>query len=188
MSCRAGAFRPILRRTRSVMTDKNILDQVRVASPCNARWEDMAGDERARFCRQCRKHVFNLSALTRPEIEALIREKEGRFCGRFHQRRDGRMLTADCRVGRRMAQWRWVKVCGAVFAVATLMGTAALASIGPNGRSRSPFAQRMDGWIYDLKVRLGIIDPPAPTMGDICILPPPSTQPGNLPPVPPPTP
>jgi len=101
------------------MDNQSILDQVRVASPCTARWEDMAGDDRARFCQHCQKHVFNLSALTRVEAEALIRAKEGNFCGRFHRRRDGRMLTADCPTGRqrrrdRVAQW-W----GA--AVATLM-------------------------------------------------------------------
>ena len=72
------------------------VDEIRVASPCNARWNDMTGDERARFCGQCQKHVYNLSAMTRMQIDALIREKEGKFCGRFYRRADGRMLTADC--------------------------------------------------------------------------------------------
>ena len=78
------------------MNNDSILDQVRVASPCNARWEDMTGDDRARFCAHCSKHVFNLSAMTQAEAEQLVHEKEGKFCGRFHQRRDGRMLTTDC--------------------------------------------------------------------------------------------
>jgi len=56
----------------------------------------MTGDERAKFCGQCQKHVYNLSAMTRTQIESLIREKEGKFCGRFHRRADGTMLTADC--------------------------------------------------------------------------------------------
>jgi len=72
------------------------VDAIRVASPCHARWNDMTGDERARFCGQCQKHVYNLSAMTRAQIEALVRETEGRFCGRFYRRADGRMLTADC--------------------------------------------------------------------------------------------
>ena len=28
----------------------NLLDRVRIASPCSASWSDMAGDDRVRFC------------------------------------------------------------------------------------------------------------------------------------------
>jgi hypothetical protein len=97
------------------------LDNIRVASPCNARWDEMAGDERARFCGQCRKNVFNLSAMTRADIETLIREKEGKFCGRFYQRLDGRMITADCPTGQRRRRNRLVRWGGAVFATVLLM-------------------------------------------------------------------
>ena len=90
------------------------LDDIRIASPCNARWEDMTGDDRARFCKQCSKHVFNLSAMTRPEAESLIREKEGKFCGRYNRRRDGRMLTADCPTGLRRCRERLGFVFGAM--------------------------------------------------------------------------
>lgn len=97
------------------------LDKIRVASPCNARWDDMAGDERARFCGQCQKNVFNLSAMTRMQIETLIREKEGKFCGRFYQRPDGRMITADCPTGWRRRRDRLVRGGGAVFATVLLL-------------------------------------------------------------------
>jgi len=154
------------------MSDQSLLDRVRVASPCNARWEDMNGDERARFCHHCQKHVFNLSALTSSEAKALIREKEGGFCGRFYRRRDGRMLTADCVVGRRRRQWGMVKFGAVLFALVALSGTALLASVGRSTSPRGPFSERVDGWIYDLKVRLGIIQPPVATMGFICVPPP----------------
>lgn len=97
------------------------LDKIRVASPCNARWEDMGGDERARFCGQCQKNVFNLSAMTRMQIETLIREKEGKFCGRFYQRRDGRMITADCPSGQRRRRDRLVRWGGAMFTTLLLI-------------------------------------------------------------------
>src|SRR5262249_10788550 len=45
------------------MRDQSILDNVRIASPCHARWEDMVGNDRARFCGQCRKNVYNFSAM-----------------------------------------------------------------------------------------------------------------------------
>jgi hypothetical protein len=94
------------------------VDEIRVASPCNARWNDMAGDERARFCGQCSKHVFNLSAMTRVQIETLVREKEGKFCGRFHRRPDGTMLTADCPSALRRLRERVAKIGGALCALA----------------------------------------------------------------------
>jgi len=96
-------------------------DNIRVASPCNARWEDMAGDERMRFCSQCHKNVFNLSAMTRKQIEILIREKEGKLCGRFYQRPDGRMITADCPTGQRRRRNRLLRWGGAMFATVTLI-------------------------------------------------------------------
>src|SRR5262245_3918202 len=78
-----------------------ILPKVKVASPCAASWDQMIGDDRARFCSLCQKNVYNLSALTTDEITALIRAKEGKLCGRFYRRRDGSILTADCPVGLR---------------------------------------------------------------------------------------
>jgi hypothetical protein len=93
------------------------VDEIRVASLCNARWNDMDGDERARFCGQCSKHVFNLSAMTRVQIETLVRDKEGKFCGRFHRRTDGTMLTADCPTRLRKLRDRIAKVGGALCAM-----------------------------------------------------------------------
>ena len=41
------------------------LEQIRVASPCHANWDEMTGTDQARFCGQCRKNVYNLSEMTR---------------------------------------------------------------------------------------------------------------------------
>src|SRR6185436_4668613 len=81
------------------MKTPNLLANIRIASPCSANWEDMTGDERSRLCADCRKHVYDLSALTADEAVDLIREKEGNLCARFYQRNDGTVLTADCPVG-----------------------------------------------------------------------------------------
>src|SRR5262245_10819613 len=87
------------RKLTCFMTSVELLANVRVASPCTARWADMTGDERARFCAQCQKHVYNLSEMTAEAASSLIREKEGKLCVRFYQRADGTVLTADCPVG-----------------------------------------------------------------------------------------
>src|SRR5262245_6938546 len=96
------------------MRDQSILDKVRIASPCHARWEDMAGNDRARFCGQCRKNVYNFSAMTQAEVESLVRDKEGQLCGRFYRRPDGRMLTADCPTGMQRKRNRLMRICAAV--------------------------------------------------------------------------
>lgn len=80
-------------------TSLPLLDDIRVASPCNVDWNAMHGDDQTRFCGQCEKNVYNLSAMTRAEASQLVKEKEGRMCVRFFQRPDGTMLTADCPVG-----------------------------------------------------------------------------------------
>jgi hypothetical protein len=74
------------------------LDQIEVASPCEAQWDDMEGTDRVRFCAQCRLHVYSLSELSRKEAEDLIQSSEGKPCVRFYRREDGTLLTKDCPV------------------------------------------------------------------------------------------
>jgi hypothetical protein len=80
-------------------TYTNPLEQVRVAAPCRADWEQMVGDERMRYCDRCSLHVYNLSGMTRREAEALVTSAEGRLCVRFYRRADGTILTRNCPVG-----------------------------------------------------------------------------------------
>lgn len=83
------------------MPTLDVIQGLTIASPCPASWNAMTGDDRARFCAACEKHVYNIAALTTPEIEALIVRTEGRFCARLYRRRDGTVLTGDCPVGAR---------------------------------------------------------------------------------------
>lgn len=76
-----------------------MLDDVRVASPCGESWSEMVGDDVARFCLKCEKNVYDLSAMTRAEAEALVSAREGELCVRFYRRADGTLLTKDCPVG-----------------------------------------------------------------------------------------
>jgi hypothetical protein len=65
-----------------------ILDDIHIATPCNADWDAMVplDDERSRFCKKCNKSVYNLSAMSQTEAEKLVGEREGRMCVRFHRR------------------------------------------------------------------------------------------------------
>jgi hypothetical protein len=75
------------------------LENIRIASPCRADWNEMTGDDRTRTCAACAKQVFNLSEMTRAEAEAVIAEKHGNLCARYYQRADGTIMLADCTVG-----------------------------------------------------------------------------------------
>lgn len=80
------------------------LESIKVATPCKAEWEQMKGSSRVRFCASCEKNVYNLSGMTRPEAEALIRSREGELCIRLARRADGTVSTDDCPIGLRAAR------------------------------------------------------------------------------------
>ena len=78
----------------------DLLNDIRIASPCHESWDQMTGDDRARHCGSCDKTVYNLSAMTADQAAELFLAREGRVCVRLYRRRDGTVLTADCPVGR----------------------------------------------------------------------------------------
>jgi hypothetical protein len=47
------------------------LELIDVASPCHVPWEEMTGDDQVRFCGHCQLNVYNLSGLSRQEVEEL---------------------------------------------------------------------------------------------------------------------
>jgi hypothetical protein len=152
----------------------SLLDDVRIASPCPANWDDMVGDDRVRFCGQCTKNVYNLSAMPRAEAEALLREGERRdaqqgagMCVRLYRRADGTVLTADCPDGVRRKKRR-LAIFGAVGG--GLMAAGAAAELFG--------ATRMQG----------AIPLPVPTTGDIATTGAVATPLPVTPPEPPPVP
>lgn len=154
------------------MQTKIPLDQIAVASPCKAPWEQMAGDERVRFCGQCRQHVYNLSEMTREEAETLVLEREGRLCVRFYQRFDGTLITRDCPVGVRAFRRAFALIGTAIGGV--LLAMVGLLAIG--GSAREDGAGELDNpvrrawrWLFPppncvMGEPLPIV-PPAPDQG-----------------------
>ena len=90
------------------------LNNARVAAPCPADWDSMYGNERVRFCEQCRLNVYNLSEMSRAEAEELIGRREGRLCVRYYRRTDGSILTQNCPVGLRGLKRKLSRVATAV--------------------------------------------------------------------------
>lgn len=102
------------------------LESIQVASPCDVSWEEMKGTDHVRFCGQCQKNVYNLSAMSRREADELIEQREGRMCIRLYKREDGTVLTEDCPVGLRAARRKVALLVGGVAAgVLLLVGWSA---------------------------------------------------------------
>ena len=140
-----------------------VLDNIRVASPCKADWAAMTGDERVRHCGACDKDVFNLSAMTRDEAQALITEKAGKLCARYYQRADGTILLADCTVGAKQQRGRRLIAAGAAALLAGAAGVTAYARA--TGHEASPPGTVMGG--------IGRVSPPTEVMmGEMEMVPP----------------
>ena len=96
-----------------------VLPNIRMANPCPADWNAMRGDDRVRACATCNKNVYNLSAMTRADAEALIVAKHGDLCAQYWQRADGTILLSDCTV--QLTRRR--RTLAAVAAMTALAGT-----------------------------------------------------------------
>lgn len=118
-----------------------LLDQIQIASPCPARWEDMTGDDRVRHCAQCDLHVHNISAMTRDEAEGVLAElSEGRVCARFFRRADGTILVQDCPVG--LAKIR-AGARRALLRIAALVGLTSAAGIAAASTNQYAFGESL---------------------------------------------
>jgi hypothetical protein len=111
--------------------------KMEVASPCSASWEEMAGDERVRFCSLCKKNVYSLASMSTDNAPLSL---DGEVCSRLYQRADGTVLTQDCPIGlrkqlkqlRTKAQRRWLALTSALVSVLTaLVSLRALTSDEP---------------------------------------------------------
>jgi hypothetical protein len=98
------------------------LQNVRIASPCSANWEQMMGDDRVRFCAGCQMNVYNLSEMTRREAERLVASREGRLCVRYYQRADGTVLTRNCPKSLQVAARQISRIGSAIVSMAMTIG------------------------------------------------------------------
>jgi len=83
------------------------LDAISIPVPCPVAWDAMHGDDRTRFCDQCKQSVHDVSELTRAEALRLVTAGEKTPCLRIYRRPDGRVMTADCATSRERV-WKWL--------------------------------------------------------------------------------
>jgi hypothetical protein len=136
----------------------------------------MIGDDRRRFCRECRKAVTDLSAMTDGEARDFLAANPG-SCVRYTRNTSGAVAhKAPCEtVARRIARRR----AGALVALGTaLWSTAAIAA---------PEADQAPGWwtwvetrVHEIAQKVGIVAAPVevpPLMGAVAYVPPPPADP-----------
>lgn len=65
----------------------------------------MTGDERVRFCKQCKLNVYNIDEMSdRKAIDLIQSNEKDSLCIRLYRRWDGKIITNNCPVG-----LRWTK-------------------------------------------------------------------------------
>ncbi len=151
-----------------------LLDNLSVASPCKASWENMTGNERVRFCHHCEQKVYDVSKMSAEEAEAFLARafnNHDSVCVRFYRRKDGTVLTRDCPVGLRALRRRLLALGAVAATFLTFIISCVVTADRPGSRLRQvePFAT-VFGW-FDPKPTM-MMGCPSPTLK----LAPPSTS------------
>ncbi len=133
----------------------DFLDDIDIASPCRAAWDDMNGSDTVRHCGLCQLNVYNLSGMSRDEAEELIQQNEGHVCVRFLRRSDGTVLTQDCPVG--LAAVRR-KLRRAAMRCAALLALIFLAPFSCGRKHQTPDSSTPP-----------VIEDPVPWMGEVAL-------------------
>lgn len=124
---------------------QTFLANLQIASPCDAAWADMRGDDRQRRCAQCDKHVYNVAKLTTAEVMALFEAQGPLPCLRLWRRADGTVLTADCPVGLRKVGSRRTRFAAALILAILASAPALLSAQAPLGGAPRPLPPELMG-------------------------------------------
>lgn len=179
-----------------------LLERARVAAPCPAKWEDMAGDDKIRHCALCNLSVHNFAAMPADEANAILSRHfnpdgsaiagAGRVCGMLARRADGTYLLQDCPVGLAALKTKvrnaWLRVAAAI----GLLGSSAVLlesratipdpKLSNNIRGEvaiqpapTPALAHNEPFSSIWRALRGKVPVPSvPIMGDMCITPPPA--------------
>ena len=155
----------------------------------------MRGDDRVRFCQQCKMNVYDISAMSRADATQLIASHEGRLCVQMYRRSDGTVITDDCGLIRKTARRaaHFATTAASVVLCAALSPLFLWSSDRTPARSTQASFVPMDvfercflpltQWLQINQARGGVSAMPtpitgAPIMGDVAI---PTTQPTTQP-------
>ena len=140
---------------------------MRISSPCPESWDEMAGDDRVRFCNRCSLKVYNLSVMSREETEALVRNRTGRLCGRLYLRGNRKATLRDCAGSRRLKRVRRAAALVAMLVIGAVSWM--LRKVDEPDRSiHPPLIRKALNWIEPQRTRTKSVI----AMGEVCPPPP----------------
>ncbi len=126
------------------MKKQNLVDSIRVSSPCAEDWDEMTGNKKVRFCSHCDLNVNNLSEMTKRETMRLVERSGGKLCVRYIEHPETKApVFADrlYQIGRRAGIA--AGVLGATLAASTItyaQGATILGRENLNGKSKTASA------------------------------------------------
>jgi hypothetical protein len=110
-----------------------LLTQFTIPTPCPMDWNRMPGDDRARFCERCGRHVYNLAAMSaveRASLTSMVLSDGEELCGRLYRRPDGTLVASECPAGPEAVPGVWqftirsfmavIAACAAVLGITKL--------------------------------------------------------------------
>ncbi len=152
--------------------------ELKISSPCPKSWDDLVGDNRIRYCGQCKLNVYNFAEMPSDEVERIVRRSEGRICGTLFLRGDQTATLRDCPSARtRTLARRALKVAG--FLLLAGFTWVCRASERPD-RSTLPKWIQATLSVIDPEPEQRPVAPPKRLMGDVVCVP--KTPPGTPPP------
>lgn len=84
----------------------SLLDNISIAAPFSVGWDNMSRTEKIRFCNQCSKNVYDISAMSESEAMKFLAAQETTPCLRLFRRTDGTIIFDNCPVGLRRVRNR----------------------------------------------------------------------------------
>ncbi len=134
-----------------------------ISSPCPKKWSQLVGNDRVRYCGDCKLNVYNLTAMKPAEIDALVRRTSGRLCGQLYVRPDRTATLRDCATGRAGVLRRRIwKVASAFLVLA--FGLAFRGLDRPDTSGLHPWLRAVANWIEPEK------PVPRPAVGQLRVL------------------
>lgn len=81
---------------RWAMDPRTLSTKLLIPTPCPVKWSEMEGNARVRHCARCRLNVYNVSEMTTADIERFLLAGKS-ACVQLRRRRDGTVVTGDCK-------------------------------------------------------------------------------------------
>jgi hypothetical protein len=92
----------------------------------------MVGDERVRYCPDCKLDVYNFSTMSDEDVERIVSRREQQLCARVRQRPDGTVMTRNSSVSFSVVMQRISRAASIALAAAI---SVAPAMAGPPRRT-----------------------------------------------------